>query len=186
MRIAVAGTHGVGKSTLAQALVDALPGYSFVPEPYETLTERGYEFAHPPAFEEYLLQLRQSLTTLRRAQPNRVFERCPLDLAAYILADPGADRFDLEAAREPIRRALLSLDLIITLHPDPAHDPGLPLDEQAHRLAVDDLLRDLVADDEFALEGQVDLLTLEGPWDTRLEQALRYLQRHARSTPSSS
>lgn len=173
MRIAVCGTHGVGKSTLAQALVDARPGYRFVPEPYETLSERGYEFTHPPTLDEYVLQLRQSLTSLRRAAPNRVFERCPLDLVAYILATPDADRFDLDAARQPIRRALLSLDLIITLHPDPAHDPDLPPDEAAHRQTVDDLLRDLVADDAFDLEGQVDVITLDGPWETRLKRALR-------------
>ncbi|MFT4039114.1 MAG: AAA family ATPase, partial [Thermomicrobiales bacterium] len=104
MRIAVAGTHGVGKSTLAEALADALPGHRFVPEPYETLTERGYEFAHPPTLDDYVLQLRQSLTTLRRDAPDRVFERCPLDLVAYILACPDAARFDLDAARGPIRR----------------------------------------------------------------------------------
>lgn len=172
MRIAVCGTHATGKSTLVAELVDALPGHTGVPEPYELLEERGYAFAHPPSVDDYVVQLRQSLLLLRRVSPDLIFERSPLDLVAYILASPDADQFDLEAWRAPIARALGSLDLIVTLHPDPAHDPDLPSEETIFRFAVDDLLRDLVNDDEFALEGRVEVLALNGPWDRRLQRVL--------------
>ena len=153
-------------------LAEALPGHTIVPEPYELLEERGYTFAHPPTVDDYVLQLRQSLLTLRRKSPNLIFERCPLDLVAYALASPDGDRFDLEAWRAPITRALGSLDLIVTLHPDPAHDPDLSVDEAAFRHAVDDVLLDLVSDDEFDLDGQVPILTLDGPWEGRLQHVL--------------
>lgn len=172
MRIAVCGTHATGKSTLVAELADALPGHVVVPEPYEILEERGYAFAHPPTLDDYVVQLRQSLLSLRRAAPNLIFERSPLDLAAYILASPDADRVDLDAWRAPITRALATLDLIVTLHPSPAHDPGLPPDEARFRGAVDDILRDLVNDDEFDLEGRVEILTLDGPWEGRLPRVL--------------
>lgn len=172
MRIAVCGTHATGKSTLVAALADALPGHAVVPEPYEILEERGYAFAHPPTLDDYVVQLRQALLSLRRASPNLIFERSPLDLAAYILASPDAGDFDLETWRTPITRALGALDLIVTLHPDPAHDPGLPPEEARFRDAVDDILRDLVNDDEFDLDGRVDILTLDGPWESRLQCVL--------------
>jgi AAA domain-containing protein len=175
VRIAVCGTHATGKSTLVAELADALPGHAVIPEPYEILEERGYQFAHPPTLDDYVVQLRQSLLNLRRKSPNLIFERSPLDLVAYILASPDADRFDMEAWRTPIRRALGSLDLIVTLHPDPAHDPDMPPAEAAFRHAVDDVLRDLLNDDEFELEGQVEVLTLDGAWEGRLERALEYL-----------
>ena len=176
MRIAVCGTHSTGKSTLIAALSDALPGHTVVPEPYEILVERGYEFSHPPTVDDYVLQLRQSLLNLRRKSSNLIFERSPLDLVAYILASEGGDEFGLEAWRTAITRATSSLDLIITLHPDPLHDPGLPVDEAAFRHTVDEILRDLVNDDEFDLDSWVKVLMLEGPWDGRFEQALKHLR----------
>ncbi len=172
MRIAVCGTHATGKSTLVAELADALPGHRVVPEPYEILEERGYAFAHPPTLDDYVVQMRQSLLSLRRSSPNLIFERSPLDLVAYILASPDAERFDLEAWRAPIARALGTLDLVVTLHPDPAHDPDLPPDEAVFRHTVDDILRDLVSDDEFERADRVTTLTLDGPWDHRLQRVL--------------
>lgn len=177
MRIAICGTHATGKSTLVADLAEALPGHTVVPEPYEILEERGYTFAHPPTLDDYVVQLRQALLSLRRASPNLIFERNPLDLAAYLLTSPDADDFDLEAWRAPITRALATLDLIVALHPDPAHDPDLPAEEAAFRHAVDDTLRDLVNDDEFDLEGRVAVLTLDGPWVGRLHRALAAIPR---------
>lgn len=177
MRIAICGTHVTGKSTLIAALADALPGHSIVPEPYEILEERGYAFTHPPTLDDYVVQLRQSLLSLRRKSPNLIFERSPLDLVAYILASPDADHFELEPWRAAITRATGSLDLIVTLHPDPAHDPDLSASEATFRQAVDDILRELVNDDEFELEGRTDVLMLDGVWDDRLDQALRGIRK---------
>jgi hypothetical protein len=176
VRIAVCGTHTTGKSTLVAELADALPGHTVVAEPFEILEERGYAFAHPPTIDDYVVQLQQSLLSLRRTSPNLIFERSPLDLVAYILASPDANHFDLEEWRAPIIRATSSLDLIITLHPDSAHDPGLPAEETLFRHTVDDVLRDLVDDDEFDQERKVELLSLDGPWDHRVERVLEHIR----------
>ena len=79
MRIAVSGTHITGKSSLVEALGERLPHHAVVAEPYEVLEERGYEFAHPPSIDDFVIQLKQSLLSLRRRSPNLIYDRCPLD-----------------------------------------------------------------------------------------------------------
>jgi len=61
MRIAVSGSHHTGKSTLLADLAEQLPGYTTIPEPYELLEEEGYDFAQPPALEDYVRQLERSI-----------------------------------------------------------------------------------------------------------------------------
>jgi hypothetical protein len=177
VRIAVSGTHITGKSSLVEALGERLPHHTIVPEPYEVLGDRGYEFAHPPSVDDFVVQLKQSLITLRRRSPNLIFDRCPLDILGYISVSPEAGRFDFGAWRGPIARAMQSLDLVISLHADPAHDPAIPIEDAALRLAVDDALRDIVDGDDFDLCGGVELLILDGPWDRRVGTVVTHLER---------
>lgn len=176
VRIAVSGTHITGKSTLAAALGERLPRHIVVPEPYEILAERGYEFAHPPSGDDFLIQLRQSLISLRRPSPDRIFDRCPLDFVGYLLASPEAEQFDLERWREPIGRAMASLDLVVALYADPAYDPAIATEEAAYRLDVDEVLRDIVAGDSLDLCAGVEVLSLDGPWNRRVERVLAHMQ----------
>ena len=111
VRIAVSGTHITGKSSLVEVLGANLPQYAIVSEPYEILEERGYEFDHPPSVEDYVVQLKQSLVTLRRPLADTILDRCPLDFLGYIAASPGADRFDLNVWRGAIEQAMKRLDL---------------------------------------------------------------------------
>lgn len=175
MRIAVSGTHAMGKTTLVEALGERLPGYTIVPEPYEVLAERGYVFEQPPSIEDFIIQLRLSLATLRRRSPNLILDRCPLDFLGYIAASPDADRFDLSAWRDPIMQAMKRLDLVVAVHADPTNDPVGPIEDAAFRSAVDELLRDIVDNDCFNLLEDVDVLVLGGPWNRRIDTVLAYL-----------
>jgi adenylate kinase family enzyme len=47
MRIAIFGTHNVGKTSLAEDLLEKLPGYTLEMEPYFQLESSGYEFSAP-------------------------------------------------------------------------------------------------------------------------------------------
>ena len=47
MRVGISGTHGTGKTTLAEALCARLPGHVAADEPYHLLEEDGYEFGFP-------------------------------------------------------------------------------------------------------------------------------------------
>ncbi len=175
VRIAVSGTHRTGKSSLVEALGACLPNYRTIPEPYEILEERGYAFAHPPTVDDFVMQLRQSLATLRRNSPNVLFDRCPLDFLGYIYASAGADQFEIEHWRKEIEQAMKSLDLVVAVHVDPTHDPAMPSEESAFRLAVDDMLRDIVDGDSLDLCHDVEILSLAGPWDRRLETVLAHI-----------
>ncbi len=175
MRIAVSGTHVVGKSSLVTELGARLPGYKIVPEPYDILENRGYVFEHPPSVEDFVMQLRQSVSTLGRPWPNAIFDRCPLDFLGYIQASPGADRFDLERWREPISAAMRSLDLVVSLYVDPRHDPGMFIEDSAFRLAVDEEQRDIVDGDAFDLCEGVEILALSGAWDRRADLVMAHI-----------
>jgi len=55
MRIAVSGTHGVGKSTLIEEFLRAHPDFVHEPEPYVVLVEDyGEEFSAEPCPEDFL------------------------------------------------------------------------------------------------------------------------------------
>ena len=181
MRIAVSGTHNTGKSSLVEALGDRLPHHTVVPEPYEILEERGYAFEHPPSSEDFVVQLKQSLASMRRTSPNMIFDRSPLDFLGYISATPGAERFDIEAWRAPITQAMKRLDLLVFLRADPAHDPIPPSDDAAYRFAVDDALRDIIEGDGFDLLDGVEVLVLDGPWDNRVAKVMEYVNGGAPS-----
>jgi hypothetical protein len=183
MRIAVSGTHRTGKSTLVAALGEHLPGYRTVAEPYELLAERGYDFGDPPDVDDFVIQLKQSLALLRRGTPNLILDRCPLDFLGYIAVSPGGDAFDLEAWRGPISRAMQSLDLVVFLPAVAAYDPPGVTDSEdaAFRLAVDDDLRDIVGSDSLDLCDGVEIVTLEGPWDRRVEIVRREVETARRA-----
>ena len=84
MRIAVSGTHRVGKTALADALAGGLPEYQVVPEPYHLLEEDGHAFGAMPSVDDFELQLGRSLDCLEESDANLIFDRCPLDIIGVI------------------------------------------------------------------------------------------------------
>ena len=104
MRIGISGTHGTGKTTLAQALCAHLPGHLTADEPYYLLEEEGYEFAFPPSLDDYRAMLARSVPTLSPPLlPEVVFDRTPLDYLAYLLRPA----LTLPATRMPRRSSPL-------------------------------------------------------------------------------
>ena len=72
MRVGISGTHGTGKTTLAQALCARLPGHVEADEPYWLLEAEGYDFGFPPSAEDYRALLARSVRTSRgRPVPQR-------------------------------------------------------------------------------------------------------------------
>jgi hypothetical protein len=174
MRIAISGTHRVGKTTLAEALAEALPGHELVPEPYYQLEEAGYEFEATPSIEDFQEQLERSIRGVSESAKNTVFDRCPLDILGYLLTHRDADAFELDAWMPRVREAVAKLDLIVFV---PIEDPDrvdVPRDEARLRADVDEALRELVEDDAFDLE--LDVLTVEGPASARLRQVIDRIQ----------
>ena len=179
MRIGISGTHGTGKTTLAEALCAHLPGHVTADEPYYLLEEEGYEFGFPPSLDDYRAQLACSLRTLGEppALPRIVFDRTPLDYLAYMVAT-GADAAR-EADTPAVRSALASLDLIAITVITPETERVLPTPELPElRSAMSEALLELVYADPLDVCGDVPVLELDGPLDDRLAAVLAALAQH--------
>jgi hypothetical protein len=115
MRIAVSGTHGVGKSTLIDEFLRLHSEFEHEPEPYEVMVEDyGEEFSDKPCVEDFLRQLEFNLERLGQhaSDENVIYERCPLDFLAYLNALEANVR---EAMLKRISDAMQQLDLIVYL-----------------------------------------------------------------------
>lgn len=109
VRIAFSGSHRVGKSTLVEQVARALPQYTAVDEPYHLLEEDGYEFDWPPSAEDFRTQLERSVLEIETAGGDVLFDRCPVDLLAYLLVEGQEIEPEIEQARE----AMQLLDLVV-------------------------------------------------------------------------
>ena len=149
MRIAVSGTHRVGKSTLIDEFLRVHPEFAHEPEPYTVLVEDfGEEFSAEPSMDDFARQLEFNIDRLQqRPREERViFERCPIDFLAYISA---LDSQAVQTLLGPALQAMHSLDLLVYL----------PLDETATtdaefpklRSAVDRRIREMISDNDYPL-----------------------------------
>jgi hypothetical protein len=108
MRIAVAGTHRNAKTTLVEAAGNVLVGFTVEPEPYEQLLDSGEAFLDDRDPESFLLQLEHLVARLAETGPgdSLLFDRSPLDFAAYIMA---SDERQLGVGARRIERNVLEL-----------------------------------------------------------------------------
>lgn len=174
MRIAVSGSHRVGKTTLAEALADALPSHELVPEPYYLLEEDGYEFPEMPSIEDFEHQLERSLQCIHESGPDTIFDRCPLDIIGYLVTHQDAGAFRLEEWMPRVREAVSTLDLIVFVpieHPDRV---AVDRSQARTRSDVDAALSEIVGDDTYGLE--FELITVEGTPGARVRQVITHLQ----------
>jgi hypothetical protein len=182
MRVGISGTHGTGKTTLAEALCESLPGHVMADEPYYLLEEEGYEFGFPPSLEDYQALLARSLRSLRSPlPPGIVFDRTPLDYLAY-MATTAADLSD-EAAAAALQAAFANLDLLVITLITPETEQVLPAAEMPGlRSQMNDALLELVHDDPLNAWEGIPVLELDGPLDSRLSAVLAALDQSRRRT----
>lgn len=171
MRIAISGSHRTGKSTLVEALADALPKYRSVEEPYYLLEEDGHEPSHPPSLEDFEAQLDRSLAELGERRNDVVFDRCPLDFLAYLTTHEDAESFDLDDWLPRVREAVQTLDLVVFVPiEDPDRIADADDDDDDSRTPVDEALRDILLNDSLSLD--LNTLTVEGSTKSRLRGVL--------------
>jgi len=179
MRIAVSGTHRTGKSTLVEELCLRLPDHATIAEPYELMLEDGYEFSHPPSLEDFEAQLALSLQLLSERRTNAVFDRCPLDLVAYLSVHPEAEAFDIEDWRPRVHHALQTLNFLVFVPIEEYDRIVLASAEfQDHsRGEVDEALRELLIEDYLDLG--VEVLEVEGRTAARVNAVLQWFERRS-------
>jgi hypothetical protein len=180
MRVGISGTHGTGKTTLAEALCARLPGHVLADEPYYLLEEDGYEFGFPPSPEDYRALLARSVRSLSAPlPPGIVFDRTPLDYLAY-MATTGADPSD-EASAAALQPAFASLDLLVITLITAETEQVLPAAEMPGlRSQMNDALLELVHRDPLNAWADVPVLELDGPLDDRLSAVLAALDQSRR------
>jgi hypothetical protein len=165
MRIAVSGTHGVGKSTLIDEFLRRHPEFVHEPEPYTVMVEDlGEEFSAEPSVEDFRRHLEFNVERLSQHAPgeNVIYERCPVDFLAYIHA---LDRKSAEALLERVSEAMRHLDLILYLPFDRTSEEFPKLQR-----AVDRRLRSIFQEDEFGIMSSTNAIIVEaeGSTDHRL------------------
>jgi hypothetical protein len=167
MRIAISGTHATGKSTLAAELARALPGHIVVDEAYHTLVEEGHVFEDMPSADDFEFLIERALVTLRHMRGGDVlFDRCPADYLAYLIAMDGDSRRWYPAVAD----AVTSLELVVFV---PIENPDriVSFDGSARlRRRVDRVLRDLLLGDQ--LGGAAQVVDVSGTPDERVEHVL--------------
>lgn len=150
MKIAIIGAHRVGKTTLAELIQDKLPDYILTMEPYHELTSAGYEFSELSDADDFIIQFEYALEQITSAEEDIIFDRCPLDILAYIHAtDPNRD---LQSYFQAMQHAIAELDLIVFVpieHPDliPLQKSDFP----KLRCRVDGILKEWISDLDIAV-----------------------------------
>lgn len=176
MRIAVSGAHRTGKTTLVEELCRVLPAYTAVDEPYHLLEEEGHEFAEMPCLEDFELQLARSIESLVEDEEDRIFDRCPADLLAYLITHRDSGGFDVERWLPRVRRAMERLDFIVFV---PIEEPDRvtvsAADHAALRRVVDEEIREIVLEDRW--EFGVETLEVTGALRERVRQVLARIRK---------
>ncbi|MDQ6530105.1 ATP-binding protein [Flavobacterium sp. LHD-85] len=163
MRIAILGTHLVGKTTLAEKLHESFPDYEFYPEPYFELQEMGFDFSEIPTADDYMVQLEHSLKQIVRSNRNAIFDRCPIDILGYALAVDNALNFS--SVFNKIQNAIKEIDLFVFV---PIEEPDRISCSESNlpelRYQVNDSISELI--DDFDLE----VIQVKGSLSERLNQ----------------
>ena len=173
MRIAVSGAHQTGKTTLIEELSRALPGYEVLEEPYYLLEEEGHEFAETPGLEDFELQLERSIECIAGSEEDCLFDRCPVDLLAYLLTHRELDGFDAGRWLSRARSAMRQLDLIVFV---PVENPDRVVSEPEEddwRLRVDEELQEILLADRW--DFGVEVVEVTGSPRERVRQVLAYV-----------
>jgi nicotinamide riboside kinase len=101
MKIATAGSHGVGKTTFAQALAEKL-GYKYLPDmPREEAVKKGFKISEGTSFELQLWLTTQQWMLEKTTPDSWVADKCLFDYLVY-----GELLFDDEELNNIIRRVV--------------------------------------------------------------------------------
>ena len=143
MKVAITGAHRVGKTTLIEKLLESLPGYEYIQEPYYELEESGYLFSETPTIDDYLAQLEHAIKQISKNNGNIIFDRCPIDIMAYTEAIGGYG--NIQSLYLNVEDVMKQIDLLVFV---PIEEPdliGCPESELPElRFRVNEILNDWV------------------------------------------
>mgnify|MGYP001032312107 FL=1 len=170
MRIAIVGAHKVGKTTLAEALLEQLPGYTLEIEPYYQLEASAYEVSEIPDVGDFIEQFNCSVKLVSKSESNVIFDRCVVDILAYLhVIDPGRN---IQLLFDTAQTIITGIDLLVFV-PIEASEPisGHQTDQPKLRGLVNDLLYDWIGD------LGIEVIEVSGILSNRRDQVLAKISR---------
>ena len=196
MRIAVSGSHSLGKSTFVTDWAEAHPSYTREEEPYRSLDAQGYDirFRQESNRLHNGIQLFYSISRINaysESTSNVIFDRSPVDYIAYsqYTADHGTTDIDHEFVKMMVQSArdcLANLDLLVFIPiseqwPIEMEDDGIRPVDIAYRDEVDTIFKQIYRDRRFNVmpqSGGPALLELWGSRQQRLQRLEAAVSSH--------
>lgn len=186
MRIAISGTHFIGKSTLIEDFIKKHPAYRCEIEPYyQLLEEEAIEPALEPGLDSLLEQLDFSILQLNEHanDENIIFDRCPIDFIAYAMCALDQDDVDIHDSElaerfSDVKEALNHLDLIVFLPIAKENLIEYTEENPGYRKAADTCFKKIFRDDIcdiFPRYGHPKVIELCGERLTRIKNLESYL-----------
>ncbi len=186
MRIAVSGTHFIGKSTLIEDFIKTHSDYKCEIEPYYKLQdEKMMELSLEPSLDSLLEQLDYSIEQINTLSNERniIFDRCPVDFIAYAMCITDQDSIDINdsevSERFPeVKEALNHLDLILFLPITKENSINYTEENPGFRKAADKCFKKIYRDevcDIFPKYNHPKIIEISGDRMTRMKTLESYL-----------
>ena len=196
MRIAVSGSHSLGKSTFVKDWVGSHSCYKREEEPYRSLDAQGYDirFRQESNRLHNGIQLFYNISRVnayKDSTSNVIFDRSPVDYLAYsqYTADHGTTDINDEFVKmmvQSVRDSLANLDMLVFIPiseqwPIEMEDDGIrPLD-LPYRDEVDTIFKQIYRDQRFDVmpqNGGPDMLELWGSRQERIQRLEAAVSSH--------
>lgn len=172
MKLAITGTHRVGKTTLAEKLAETLTEYVIKPKPFYELEESGAVFSEIPTVDDFLEQLNHSIRQAYTKEDNLIFDRSPIDLLAYIHVLDRAK--NIQSLYHEVREAIKQIDMLIFI---PIETPDIiecaASDLPSLRIQVNDIVQEWIGDFD------IEVIEVKGTLTNRAEQVLNRINETA-------
>jgi len=158
MRIAITGSHGVGKSTLANDLLNYLSKEDNLSSDFKLLEEaprQAFELGFPinedNSPETQLWIFAKQLEMELVAKDNYIADKCFIDLLAYAIYVFKEKQDLINILKDIFRRAVSKYDLVIYLPAGefPIEDDGVRSTDQKFQEGVDKLILEILNDSEI-------------------------------------
>lgn len=170
MKIAIAGAHRVGKTTLAEELIKHLPGYVLKKEPYHELEESGYDFSEIPEADDFIAQFEYAVEQISEDDDKVIFDRCPVDLLAYIHAiDRSRNIQSLFATAQEI---IEEIDLLVFV---PIEEPDVISYEKSDFPKLRNKVNDIL--NEWIWDFDIETIEVHGTLANRRNQILNKISK---------
>jgi hypothetical protein len=186
MRIAVSGTHFIGKTTLIEDFLKKHPDYRCEKEAYYKLQDaKEMELSLELSLDSLLEQLDYSIEQLNKTanEKNVIFDRCPIDFIAYSMIDLEQDSLDINDSEvskrfDEIKTALNTLDLILFLPITKENSIEYTEENPAYRKSADKYFKKIYRDevcDIFPRYGHPKIIEIWGDRIARIKKIESYL-----------